>query len=297
MSHARSWFAHRRDLAAVSGDAINFDTQERYSSGSATDGVTATCGDTAGRAAYKKMLVIADDLGASDAVNQGIIRAFELGLLSGASAMANGPELQSAVDAVVARNLSSRIGMHLVLTEGHPLTTLMAEQRRFCDGTGRFCGARPSALARFSASERWALREEVRTQLRHLRELGFAVRHLDSHQHIHTVPAIAREVVAVALEEGVTRVRLGRNLGTGRSVSNRAYKLVLNGYLRRKGLSGVRSFGSAVDVRASGRTAEATEVMVHPRLDSSGALLDSSSGWEDPLVERLRGLVIATSPV
>jgi chitin disaccharide deacetylase len=237
------------------------------------------------------VIVVADDLGADALRNGAIVNALEEGLVDAASVIVNGQAFQEA--AVAAGRFDGRIGVHLVLTEGVPLTAEIRRLRRFCDREGIFRLWRGGERAfRLGADEKAAVATELRAQVELARASGFRVAHLDSHHHVHTEPAIAGVVIALARELGVPRVRLARNCGAGLGPANRAWKAVYNSQVRRAGLAGTRWFGNVDDcvrLRARRPDAASVEVMVHPVRDAGGRVVDDERPQES-LRERLAQL-------
>jgi predicted glycoside hydrolase/deacetylase ChbG (UPF0249 family) len=68
-------------------------------------------------------IVNADDFGMSAAVNEAISLSFDRGLISSASMLSTGHCFESAVEIVDTMQLHGRIGVHLKLVEGTPLTS------------------------------------------------------------------------------------------------------------------------------------------------------------------------------
>jgi predicted glycoside hydrolase/deacetylase ChbG (UPF0249 family) len=240
------------------------------------------------------VIVVADDLGADPGKNRAVFLALSDGTVDAASALANGDALEEAAATVTP--FADRVGAHLVLTEGEPLTPSMRALRRFCDGDGRFRLWRGSERAfRLDREERDAVRAEWRAQIERLRGLGFRVGHLDSHHHVHTEPGLAWIAIELAGELGVERVRLARNWGPGLGPLNRAWKELLNRRLRHAGLAGTRWFGRAEDyVHEATRRQdpENFELMVHPVLSASGTVEDEEAPGI-PLAELVEGLTRA----
>ncbi len=218
------------------------------------------------------MIVNADDLGESPERNTAIAAAFERGLITSASLLANG----SAFDEGVAVAAGRTVGVHLNLTEGEPLT---ASVGRFCTADGRFRSWRgPERSLFLRQSERRAVASEWRAQIERCRNAGIVVAHLDSHHHVHTEPALLGIAIDLARSLGIPRLRLGRNAGPI-GVLNRAYKGWLNGRIRRAGLAGSRWFGDERDLawlRARGRPqADDFEQMTHPAFRDGELVLDA----------------------
>ena len=220
------------------------------------------------------MIVVADDLGLDGARNDAVVWALGAGLVDAASVLVNGDGFTEAIE--LSAPFADRIGVHLVLTEGEPLTERMRTLRRFCRD-GRYRQWRGDERAfRLDAVERAAVAAELRMQIETARRDGLRVSHLDSHHHVHTEPGIAGIVIALARELGVPRVRLARNAGTGMGPVNRAWKAVFNARLRRAGLAGTRWFGGIDDylhLRARQGEVESFEIMVHP-VPGAGGVVD-----------------------
>jgi len=222
------------------------------------------------------VIVVADDLGGDEGRNAAISAALRAGLVDAASVLVNGDGFAEAAELV--RPFASHVGVHLVLTEGDPLTERMRSLRRFCDGDGRYRPWRGDERAfRLDSAERAAVTAELRAQIETARRAGLAVSHLDSHHHVHTEPGIAAIAIALARELGVPRVRLARNAGAGMGAVNRAWKAVFNTRLRRAGLAGTRWFGGVDDyvhLRARRGDVDSFEVMVHPVPGVEGGVVD-----------------------
>jgi chitin disaccharide deacetylase len=237
------------------------------------------------------VIVVADDLGGGREKDTAIVSLLEAGLVDGASALPNGPTFALAAELV--GPFAGRVGLHLVLTEGEPLTDPIRWLRRFCDEEGRYRPWRGAERAlRLGGAERSAVMGEWRAQAERLRATGLAVSHVDSHHHVHTEPGLSTLVVALARELGVPRVRLARNWGSGLGPMNRAWKSLFNARLERAGLAGTRWFGGVADYqhdRHRRRDPDDFELMVHPILCGSGEIEDEETPGL-PLAERLREL-------
>ena len=228
------------------------------------------------------MIIVADDFGASDGANRAIKQALEQGLVTATSVISNGAGFDEAAELARAnRRLADRIGVHLVLTEGEPVTNPIRRLPRFCDPDGRYRLWRGSERAiRLTPDERHAVTAELRAQVDRVRAAGLIPSHLDSHHHVHTEPGIAGIVISLAREQGVPRVRLARNCGSDIGPVNRAWKSHLNARLNRAGLAGTRWFGSLDDylrLKATGADASSFEVMMHPVLATDGELEDADA--------------------
>jgi predicted glycoside hydrolase/deacetylase ChbG (UPF0249 family) len=224
------------------------------------------------------MIINADDFGYSPSVNRAIVQAFDEGLVSSTTLMANMPGFEEACGLAHERKLLAHVGVHLVLSEGEPLTDEMRRCRRYCDSSGRFFrGARAFWL---SSSDRATVALELRAQIERCRNQGVPLTHADSHHHVHTDPAPGPIVRRIALDLGIPHVRLARNCGPGISFARRLYKAYFNSRLERAGLAHTRYFGEVGDYvyleRQGVPVSERSDldVMTHPIFDDRGALVD-----------------------
>ena len=93
------------------------------------------------------LIVNADDLGAGDPTDQGIIEAFTKGIVTSASLLANGPSFNLAAE--MARRVELPVGVHLNISEGFSLTGPIAGAT---DTRGQFLG-KVESRKRFMAGE------------------------------------------------------------------------------------------------------------------------------------------------
>lgn len=139
-----------------------------------------------------KVIVNADDLGMSLAVNDAIFRAHDEGLLVSTTALVHGPAFPDA-----ARRLQQRpglqVGVHLDTTE--------------------FAHSKPRLAA-------W------REQVQIAREAGIDPSHLDSHQHVHFQWRSLLPLRRLCQETAIARLR-GRSLDYGPSVRSRAWRRIV----------------------------------------------------------------------
>lgn len=124
------------------------------------------------------LIVNADDLGLSAAVNDGIFAAHEHGIVTSASLMVRRPAAEAAARDL-AKHPDLAAGLHLDLSSAFVLGTDMSVQGRTPE-------------------------EECRGQLERFRELvGRDPTHLDSHKHVHEAEPVGAVAEAMAGELGV----------------------------------------------------------------------------------------------
>lgn len=165
-----------------------------------------------------RVIVNADDLGMSPAVNEAIREAARARWITSTSVMATGPAVDDALRWLATRPGVS-VGVHLVLTEFAPLTAAAGIPR---EGDGAF----GPASMRVPASAGDALVEEWCAQVARVRAAGIEVTHLDSHQHVHYQPVPFRALKRVQAQTGIARVRTRSNLVAGTDAPEGLRRLV-----------------------------------------------------------------------
>jgi chitin disaccharide deacetylase len=132
------------------------------------------------------LIVNADDLGLSEAVNAGIAEAHERGIVTSASLMVRQPAAEAAARGA-RRYPRLAIGLHIDLG-----------QWDYESGEWKL------AYERCSPQDEVAVETECRQQLDAFRELlGREPTHLDSHQHTHMEEPVAAVAERLAAELGV----------------------------------------------------------------------------------------------
>jgi len=226
----------------------------------------------------RAVVVNADDLGLSASVNRAIAEAFDRNLISSTSLLANLPPFGDAVATARGRPWMERIGVHLNLSDGAPLTPGIRSFPRLCGANGQLC-MKPSTRFRLSNDEAAVIEQELAAQISACLEAGVRPTHLDSHGHTHTQWPVATIVIRLARRYSIPVVRLSRNCGPSPGLAKALYKQAFNARLRGAGLARVRYFGSVTDsMDVVRRGLGPVEVMVHPALGADGALIDALDG-------------------
>ncbi|VVM39932.1 Chitooligosaccharide deacetylase ChbG [Pseudomonas fluorescens] len=179
----------------------------------------------------RQVIVNADDFGLSPNENTVILGAFQAGVISSATAMANMPAFEAACAMARHPLLAGRIGLHFNLTYGRPLSQGILTRANFCDSTGVFDLNLPRHRMRLNRLDRDAVQEELQAQWQRCLDNGVRPSHLDSHQHVHNIWPIGEIVARFAASQGVA-VRLARNMGQNLNLPKRIFKELLNRRLR-----------------------------------------------------------------
>ena len=288
----------------------------------------------------------ADDFGMNRSVTDGIIQGFRHGLLTSTSLLANAPDAERALrvwrtlepqrtagrlPSLEARGrlnepaAAFELGIHLNLTQGHPLTGQYPPQ--LLDETGAFCGIGTlfRQLHRSRTPFERALRSELAAQVEFLRDHGFQPTHLNGHQYIELLPGLrdtVRDLVArhriptlrVAREEGLFRTTLLSNLHAGNWFLAHIKRFYAGRLLRDTRHWEVRfpdaffgtSHAGRVDLHLvrqflrCGEGRRLIEIGLHPAKDAADddAMAVADARWDDPLsANRPKELQMLTSPL
>ena len=224
-------------------------------------------------------VIVADDFGLDAPTTSGILHAFDEGLISATSFLANMPGFDEAVAAAHDRGLQGAVGVHLNLTEGRALTEPIRRCPRIADRDGAFCWTH-HFVPKLERDEAHAVGNEWRAQIERIVAAGIRPAHLDSHHHTHTSWPLGAIAMALAREFGIPTIRLSRTFGpTPPKPHIRLYKLLYNERLRRRGFSRMAHFGDVRDVPGALPFARGPiEVMTHPRLADNGELINHTGG-------------------
>ena len=277
----------------------------------------------------RRVVFHADDFGMNPAVNQGILTGFRNGLLTSTSLLSNAPAAESAsqewprlVSEFLSAQLHSKevrqklddesrpfdLGIHLNLTQGRPLSG-ERYPAELLDDSGHFPGIGTvfNRLRRAKSQQVAAVTTELRTQIEWMCDRGLKPSHLNGHQYVELIPAVAATipdmlrrysipVVRVASETGLVRNVLfqGRIQDWGLGLVKRYYA---DAFRRRMNHANVsfpnRFFGTShagrIDLRTLakflGPTRELgiTEIGVHPGVLPTVEIPSGSGAWFDPL--------------
>lgn len=156
-----------------------------------------------------RLIVNADDLGIGETVNDATFALIDRGLVTSASVVVNGPATQGLGPRCAAYPKVS-FGVHLNLSEFAPLTQ-SRDLAPILDRKGDF---RIGAIRSVAITPRLvrAVYWEWKVQLAKFREFGVRPVHLDSHHHVHTIPALFPALKMLQITEGIGRVRTTKNI-------------------------------------------------------------------------------------
>lgn len=247
-----------------------------------------------------RVVVNADDLGASPEVNEGIFAMMERGRVTSATIMGNGPAVEAALRGAK-RFPQCSFGIHLNLTQYAPLTRAPGLAPVLRDGElarDRLLAAprRPSLV--YAAFQEW------RAQVGRVVDAGVPVSHFDSHHHVHTMPFLLPALKALMAHFRVRRIRITKNLYTAamrparrKLLEKAAFNAALRHVLpRARTAATFTEFQSFYDLVKGGEPIDtpSIELMAHPGADSDKYRSETTLIAEHPVAELRPGARLVT---
>jgi predicted glycoside hydrolase/deacetylase ChbG (UPF0249 family) len=160
----------------------------------------------------------------------GALQAYDRGLVTAVSVVANGAALELAMEQLRDRP-GLDAGVHLTLVGERPLSppaavpTLLGRGGAFLPHVRNF--ALRYALGGIASAE---VEAELRRQIERLLAGGLKLVHVNSHQHLHVLPRVFAVVLRLAEEYRIPFVRIPSEPAAARRISGRSLEIaVLNG--------------------------------------------------------------------
>lgn len=238
-----------------------------------------------------KLIINADDFGYSTEINRAILELVEAKKVTSATAMANAPAFEEAA-AATKKHPQCSFGLHLVLTEFKSLSTHPAFlEKGLVDQNGVFLGEEKLVNAKPSLSLINAAIAEWRAQYNKAIACGMEISHIDSHQHVHTIPWLFPALKVFQRKTGIKLVRTTKNLYSDQEAPQskklialkKLWHLSLTNLVATKSTDYFTSFDSFLSLMQLDRVPRGSvEVMCHPghlSFEKETALLRSN--WED----------------
>lgn len=230
-----------------------------------------------------EIIINADDFGISSEVNEAIKYCFSKKLIHFTSLMVNMPYTKEAVEIARNNGFLDRIGLHLNLVEGKPLTQEITKTR-YCDLNGFFNGSIMNGKNRLfvSKQELKAIKIEIKAQIDKFLDYVNVIHRIDSHRHSHINYPILKIVLRILRNFNDCQVRLCRNIPKEkRKIFKNIYKKCINKKISRYNKlhnnCNIKYFGSIDDLEKfenNKKIDSSVEIMVHPIIQN-GVLLDA----------------------
>lgn len=245
-----------------------------------------------------KVIVNADDFGFHENANKAICEGFAKGFVSNTTAMVTMPAFEAGLEMAKREGFADRMGLHVNLSEGTPLTDGIKRSRIFCDKEGNFNNCiREWRLWRFwlPAAVKPLIADEIRAQMQVFCSLGLKERHYDSHGQVCVYWPILPIALQCAKEFGFKTTRMFINMSANprdpdMSLPRKLYISRIVKAIGRSGLSTTTHLGNSWDLArmVDDLSAETSiEVMSHPQyrlpnneLSDSGAMVDYKTPYD-----------------
>ena len=252
-----------------------------------------------------RVIVNADDFGFHENANKAICEGFQKGFVSNTTAMITMVAFESGLELAQKEGFVDRVGLHVNLSEGIPLTDGIKRSRIFCDADGNFNnGIRKYRLWRFWLPEsvKPLIAAEIRAQMKMFVALGLKERHYDSHGQVCVYWPILPIALQCAKEFGFRSTRMFINMSANPhkarlSMARRMYIRHIDLRILETGLKKTTHLGMSWDLTrmVDGLPDDSVvEVMVHPQYrDKNLALADDGEmmDWKTPYSESFGPIV------
>ena len=230
----------------------------------------------------RNAIINADDFGRDIKTSEAILDALRKGLITQTTLMVNMPYAEEAARAAAKEGFADRVGLHINLTEGLPMTDEMRGCEIFCDANGRFANKRPKSrwlsLDRLTAL---VVATEIESQVCRYLDFGMTLLHCDGHHHIQAWLPIARLLFPILQKYGFKSVRRPYSMvfhSRHPVVRSRFLHYLWNMIAARSGMLTTQDFGgwdNYIDFAGFLKRVRTIEVMTHPYRDlDSGVLID-----------------------
>ena len=255
------------------------------------------------------IIINADDFGRHAEINRAVEEGLVHGCLRSATVMPGGAAFAGAID-IARRHEELGLGVHFTLVDGHPI--LPPEEIPSLVGSeGDFLPDHTALLKRYlkGSINLEEVRRELAAQLQKVEATGIPISHVDSHQHMHTLPGIIDIVLDLAARAGIRAVRTPRTplfAGAFGGLGQLVGRLGLSTLARlaackahRRGLLTPDNFAGTVagEAVSEGELLHliahlpqgTTEVMMHPGMKND--VLQEDSGWQHDFEAELAAIL------
>ncbi|MDQ2719839.1 MAG: ChbG/HpnK family deacetylase [Bacteroidota bacterium] len=227
----------------------------------------------------ERIFINADDFGFNSSINKAIVELFEKRLINSTTLMANMPGFEEAVDLANQYQFANKIGIHLVLTDGTPLSEGIKSINFLFNGIEHYKRYR-HFLFFLTKNQKKIIYEGFATQIEKIQSKNISITHIDTHHHVHEMYGIMKIILELQKRYNIPYVRILNNMEKASIWYKRVYRCRLNNILFNKGINYSDLFGNQADFSAkwSENTHffknKAIEIMVHPDYNQEGQLVD-----------------------
>jgi chitin disaccharide deacetylase len=228
----------------------------------------------------KRVTINADDFGLKSSVNKAIAECFKSGVITSTTLMANMPGFDEAVEMAHKYNFADKTGIHLVLTEGTPLTTGILDTNLFYNEFNTDLKKHKKRLFLLSSNDKKLIFNEFSSQIEKVRNAGIEITHIDTHHHIDEVWSVTNIILGLLKKYDISSMRILDNLNHSTRLHKIAYRKIVNSYIRLRGSNYSDFMGNQIEALSEIRNDRSfmkngkLEIMVHPDYNKSGMIVD-----------------------
>lgn len=194
--------------------------------------------------------------------------------------MVNMPGFEEAVELAQKNNFIDKIGIHLVLSAGSPLTQEIEGSKVFYYGDEFGLKKFKGSLFFLSGEERRIIYKEFSAQIQKANKAGIKITHIDTHHHLDDVCSITRIILELLKNFNIPSMRILNNLNHATPFYKITYRKIINAYIKYKKANFSNFFGDRDEGLAllmNGRESlddMKLEIMVHPDYNNAGFLIN-----------------------
>ena len=255
------------------------------------------------------IIINADDFGRHAEINRAVEEGIEHGCLRSATVMPGGAAFAGAID-IARHHEALGLGVHFTLVDGNPILP-PEEIPSLVGAEGDFLPDHTALLKRYlrGGVNLEEVRRELAAQLQKVEATGIPISHVDSHQHMHTLPGIIDIVLDLASRAGIRAVRTPRTplfagafggfgqlvgrLGLSTLARLAACKAHRRGLLTPDNFAGIVAGEAVSEGELLHLIAHlpqgTTEVMMHP--GTKNDVLQEDSGWQHDFESELAAIL------
>lgn len=225
-----------------------------------------------------KTLINADDFGYSRTVNIAITKLIEAEFVSSTTIIANMDGFDDAAEIVKQNELfKNKVGLHLNITEGKPLTTDILKYKLFCNEDQEFSYKRKSKFL-FTNDEKCALKKEINAQIVRCFDNGIHLTHSDSHRHTLFDLPVLNVALPVYKKHKINCLRNYYYQEFQHTTLRAGMKYLYGKYyqsvLLKNNIKTTSAFFRKPDDIKNLKNLDSFELMIHPDIDKEGIIFD-----------------------
>ena len=210
----------------------------------------------------KYLIINADDFGLNQNVNEGIIKAWQVGAITHTTLLVKGVGAEEAIS-FAHKNRSMDVGLHLDLDE--ILGCIKNRPNRFCE----------KRLSELFNNDDFTQRvsQEIEEQILLFKETSLSLTHIDGHHHLHALRELFPIIIEKMVKHNVRSVRFSKYYDLIKYPPikwDKTFYIEMKKQLKEKAIKVTDHFQSDINIQtAKSLRIGTTELMVHPGVGES----------------------------